>query len=145
MVLRVRDVMCKRVITATESTTVIAAVKMMKKNSIGSIIIVRGSAAIGIITSTDILERAVALEKNLKKESIKVIMSSPLITISPDASLKEAAELMAKNSIKKLAVVGADGELLGIITATDLIRNGTEFVNILINLSLPKPPSVMGG
>ena len=51
-------------------------------------------------------------------------MSTPLVTISPDASLREAAALMIKNRVKRLPVI-SDGKLVGIITDTDLVSGSS--------------------
>lgn len=145
MALAVKDVMVAKVHTAEKNLTLLEAVKRMKKLSIGSLVVVQENEAVGIITRTDIVNKAVVTEKNLKKTTIAEIMSSPLITIKPEASLREAAETMAEYKIKKLVVINSEGALVGIVTATDLIMYGPEFVNVLVNLTLPKPEKTMGG
>ena len=51
-------------------------------------------------------------------------MNTPLVTISPDASLREAATLMIKNKVKRLPVI-SDEKLVGIITDTDLVSGSS--------------------
>lgn len=52
---------------------------------------------------------------------VQDIMTSPVITVSPQASIREVAELMRVNSISGLPVVTAEGKLVGIVTEIDLI------------------------
>jgi CBS domain-containing protein len=50
------------------------------------------------------------------------LMSSPAVTVAPDATIVTAAQLMDRHRIKQLVVVGADGILAGIVTPRDLLR-----------------------
>jgi len=52
---------------------------------------------------------------------VQDIMTSPVITVTPDASIREVAELMRVHSISGLPVVTAEGKLVGIVTEIDLI------------------------
>lgn len=53
---------------------------------------------------------------------VSEVMSTPLITVTPDKNVKEAASLMAENGIGSLVVVDEKGSLIGIVTVTDIIR-----------------------
>jgi len=55
-------------------------------------------------------------------QSVEKIMTRQLLTVTPEQPLLKAAELMLKNKIHSLPVVGADGGLLGVITESDLFR-----------------------
>jgi CBS domain-containing protein len=52
---------------------------------------------------------------------IDQIMTKKIITISPDASISDAAEMMDKHKIKRLPVVNGEGKLIGIVTRGDII------------------------
>lgn len=56
---------------------------------------------------------------------IKAVMSGPPTTISPDASIKEAARLMAEKKIGCLPVI-EEGRLIGLVTETDILREVAE-------------------
>ncbi|HIK00451.1 TPA: CBS domain-containing protein [archaeon] len=137
MMTTVADVMTRNVMGIEEKESIMDALKKMKKLRIGCLVVVDGKEAIGILTDADILFKVVSEEKNLSKITVGKIMSKPLITISPDASIDDAAKLMTMNRIKKLPVVGESGKLIGIITATDLIAHSPEFSDILLQM---KPP-----
>jgi len=95
--------------------------------------VVEGDRPVGIITERDILRRV--LEVTLAPEALKAkeIMSSPLVTISDNATVEEAARVMAERNIKKLPVV-QDGRLIGIVTTTDIVRNQPKYVDVLRDL-----------
>jgi len=115
--------MKKNVATISEDKSAKDAAKIMNRRRIGSIVVFRKKNAVGIITERDILRRVVAAGRNPVKTKCKRIMSSLLLSIDADAEIEDAIEIMIKKKIKKL-VVTKDGDLAGIVTATDIIRSG---------------------
>lgn len=105
----------KKAIVVEENISLRNAAKIMSEKAIGSLIVVKGEKIAGIITERDILKNVDQLGSKLSK-----IMPKNVITISPKKSIDEAALLMAENKIKRLPVVD-NGEIVGIITATDII------------------------
>jgi signal-transduction protein with cAMP-binding, CBS, and nucleotidyltransferase domain len=75
----------------------------------------------GIITERDIVRRVVAESKDPKTTTAREIMSKPLITVGPEASVYDAALIMTKYKIRRLPIA-RDNTLLGIITSSDLAR-----------------------
>ncbi|HMK95332.1 MAG TPA: CBS domain-containing protein [Candidatus Limnocylindrales bacterium] len=121
VMLKTANVMIKKVITVEEKTSVQEAANIMNQFEIGSVITTRRGKPIGIITERDLLKLIVAEGRNPKKTTAKEIMSSPLVVISPDTDLEDAACLMFEKKIKKLAVT--DGKhLVGLISLTDIAR-----------------------
>ena len=129
----VRDVMTKAVKTARTDDTVIEAVQKMNKFGIGSIVVMEGEKAVGIVTGTDVLRRIVEPCTDPTLVKVREIMSSPLVSVSPEASIEEAAKLMANKKIKKLPVI-EKGKLTGIVTSMDLMRAGPELISLLEEL-----------
>jgi CBS domain-containing protein len=119
--LKTANVMVKKVITIDEKTSVKEAANIMNQLEIGSVIITRKGKPLGIITERDILKRIVYEGRNAKKTTVKEIMSSPLVVISPDTDLEEAACLMFEKKIKKLPVT-EQNRLVGLISLTDIAR-----------------------
>lgn len=100
------------------------AVKMKELN-VGAIPIVDKDKLVGMITDRDIVVRGVA-EKHPGSTKVEDIMSDKLITISADATTKEAANLMAEHQIRRLPVVEGD-KLIGIVSLGDFaIRKMTD-------------------
>lgn len=97
--------------------------KLMIKNKVGSVVLVDTDMhPVGIVTERDLLKKVAASNKPAKGITAKSIMSSPVITIKAYDSIETAAAVMAKNKIKRLAVVEEDGSLAGVISATDIAR-----------------------
>jgi CBS domain-containing protein len=116
----VKDLMTKNVITIDLKKSVFDAAVLMSEKLIGCLVIVDGEEPVGIVTERDFVRRVVA--KNLPLETtVSEIMSQPLITIDPDASLREAARLMLNNKVRRLPVV-KENKLVGIIVIADFAR-----------------------
>ncbi len=119
--LKTVNVMVEKVITVDEKASVKEAADIMNQFEIGSVITTRKGKPIGIITERDLLKRIVSEGRNAKKARVKEIMSSPLVVISPDTDLEEAARLMFEMKIKKLPVT-EQNRLVGLVSLTDIAR-----------------------
>ena len=120
--MKVVDAMRKEIVTVNEETSAAEASKNMREKGEGCAIILRKGTPLGIVTERDITWKVAA--NGLDPESVKVseIMSAPLVTIDPDASLIEAAKIMEEHKIRRLAVA-KKGILYGVLTAIDIARN----------------------
>jgi CBS domain-containing protein len=117
----VSEVMNKGVRTCRKDDTVRQAAQEMNKWRIGSLIVVDGPGkVIGIITERDILTDVVAKGLRSDDVDVKEVMTEDVIEVEATATLEDAAEIMTLKKIKKLPVV-KKGQLVGIVTATDLI------------------------
>ena len=125
-------IMVRDVITISPESTLHEAAKLMGEKHIGSLIVVKYDTPVGIITERDLLrevvKREIDLEKDwlvggtsIKDEKVEEIMSYPLISISLTSTVKQASQMMIEKKIRRLAV-GEAGKMVGIITASDLIR-----------------------
>jgi CBS domain-containing protein len=115
----VKEVMKKNIVTTSSDRTVYEAARAMTKNDIGSLIVVN-DALEGIITERDVLNKVVSGDRDPKQTKVRDVMTSKVISISPDKDMEEACDLMAKHRIKRLPVVFGD-EVVGIITSTDVV------------------------
>jgi CBS domain-containing protein len=119
MMSTVRDIMSKDVVTINPVQDMAWAARIMGSMHIGSLVVF-DEKPVGIVTERDLLSDIIALGRDPKRVLVRSVMSSPLITIRPDASIKEAAKLMIRRR-GRLVVMG-DSELAGIITASDLVK-----------------------
>jgi len=116
----VKDVMNKAVISVDSKMNVNEAAKMMEDAKVGAIIIMENNSPVGIITDRDFAVKIVAHAYPITTP-VKQIMSSPLITVNPDESIWMVSDLMRTRGVRKLPVIDND-EVIGIITATDLVK-----------------------
>ena len=127
----VRDVMSSPVITMDEDSTSNEAAATMDKNDLGCVIVTnKAGKSIGIITERDLVIRVLA--KNLKPDAVKAkeIMTTPLVTIEPDATISDAARRMNRLDIRRLGVI-YKGNLVGIVTGKDILGVMPELIEIM--------------
>ena len=118
----VREAMSSPVIMVGENDSAADAAGVMKKHRIGAIIVHGGeSQPVGIVTERDLVYRVIAEGRSPSETRVKDVMSSPLMTVDPEASLEEAMEMMNENNVRRLGVVYR-GSLEGVISDKDIIR-----------------------
>ncbi len=126
----VQDWMTPNPITATPDTPIVEAHKLMVEHKIRRLPVVENGELVGIVTLGDIRgaepSEATSLsiwELNYLISRIKVreVMKSPVVTVSPETPIREAARLMLENKIAGLPVMDGD-RLVGIITESDIFR-----------------------
>jgi CBS domain-containing protein len=123
----VSRVMIASVKTIQENDIIQKASKIMIQNNIGSVIVVAAQSVnaqtpVGIITGTDIV-RHLAEEPISFSAPVNQLMSKPVVTIHPNASLQDALQTMQARDIRRLLVMSDDGNhMAGIITDKDIFR-----------------------
>ena len=120
-----REVMTNPTSIGIEATVAEAA-KAMCRAEVGSVIILQNNKPIGIVTEEDIACKVVA--KDLKPSTVHVnkIMSTPLITVSADKTVGDAATMMVKNKVRRLPVIDAKNKVIGMVTVRDLLAVSNE-------------------
>lgn len=115
---KLRDIMTTDVRFCIAEDNVFEAASKMAMLNVGFIPIVSNGQLIGVLTDRDIVLRGVA-EKRPNSTPVTEIMTTDVITATPDMSTEEAAELMAKHQIRRLPVVEGT-KLVGIVALGDL-------------------------
>ncbi|WP_299212394.1 CBS domain-containing protein [uncultured Dokdonia sp.] len=127
----VSSIMTKNVVTLNTKDTLEIAEKLFKENNIRHIPVVSGSHIIGMLSYTDLLRISFADavfddEQEVDTTvynmfSIEQVMAKNLVSVNSDTTIKEVAEILSKKEFHALPVVD-EGELMGIVTTTDLIN-----------------------
>ena len=127
----VRDVMSNPVVTMDEDESSNKAAANMDMHDLGAVIVTnKAGKSIGIITERDLVIRVIA--KNLKPDTVKAkeIMTTPLVTIEPEATISDAARRMTRLDIRRLGVI-YKGNLAGIISSKDILGVMPELIEIM--------------
>ena len=129
---KAEQIMKRKIISLGRKDTVSAAVELMIKNHISCVLIIEDDKPVGIITERDIT-KSIA-EKNILN-NVEVIMNSPVFTADKDINLYDATKLMEKNKLKSLVIVDSEGNVIGIVTKSDIIKNlRADYVELLKNM-----------
>ena len=114
------QIMSKNVLSVDKLTSLQEAAQKMSQLKIGCVIVTKNKKPIGIVTERDFVTKVAAEGRPLFTE-IYEIMSSPLISLDPEDTIWEAAEIMKEKSIHKLPVK-EDEKIVGIVTTTDIVK-----------------------
>jgi CBS domain-containing protein len=117
----VEEIMTPRVFTITPEESMDKAARIMGSKHIGSLIVKKYETPVGIVTERDLLTKVFAKSKEPSEETVENNMSYPLTTICYTAKIKEAAQTMILKK-SRLGVFDC-GQMMGIVTASDLIRS----------------------
>jgi len=139
--MQVRDVMTTaNVISISKYESVVNVANILaEKNISGLPVVDKENKVLGIITQADILSMVGVGREHTFKDLLKYmlgeplherrvgdhvgdIMTSPALTIRPDASIAEAVRIMDEKRIRRLTVVDEKGELIGILTRADILK-----------------------
>jgi CBS domain-containing protein len=127
----VKDVMSSPVVTLDEDAPSNKVANLMDENELGCVIVTnKAGKPVGIITERDLVIRVLA--KNLVPSAVKAkeIMTSPLVTIEPEATISEAARRMSRLNVRRLGVV-YKGNLVGLVSSKDILGVMPELIEII--------------
>jgi CBS domain-containing protein len=100
----------------------IDAMTLMGQQRIAAVLVVSAGRPVGIVSAKD-YGRRVALEKRDPQDTkVSAIMTSPVVTVSPEATVSEAMAIMAGRRIRHLPVMDRD-QIAGIVSIGDLARS----------------------
>ena len=116
---RVKDVVRKGTVTVDINSRAADIAKTMIENEVAAVLVTHGGKAVAIVTERDLVRKVLPSNNDA---TAGACISAPLISIDPDALLREAAKTMFSNKLRRLAVI-KDGKLQGIITASDIARH----------------------
>ena len=118
----VRDWMKSPIIVVDPDSSVSHALTLMRRRGIHSLVVDLHAEGhgYGILTSTDIRDKIIAPDRNPAETQVREIMNAPVITAHPDWTLMQCSQTMQTHNFHHLPVADDDGNLVGMISATDL-------------------------
>ena len=121
--MKVRDAMAKTITSARPDSTVQEVAEIMKREDSGFVPVVEGEdRLVGVVTDRDIVIRCLAeRHSNPLQEAIDHIMTKDVRTIDAERDLSEAADLMSRDEIRRLAVTEGD-RLVGVLSHGNLVQ-----------------------
>lgn len=138
----VRDLMSNDVDMVSPSSKVTDAARQMRDMNVGSMPVTDRQELVGIITDRDIAVRVTADGANPDEVMVKEVMSTDLVTVRPDQTAAEAAQLMSQHQVRRLPVV-EDGKLIGMLALGDLATDSSSSDEAAAALSDISSPSAL--
>jgi CBS domain-containing protein len=120
----IRDVLSEKG-TAVRSIgpdeTVYEAIRQMAEHGIGALLVVENGKPIGLLSERDYSRKVILRGLRSRETPVRAIMSSPLVTISPDASVQKGLEMMTEKYIRHIPVMDRTG-IVGMVSIGDLVK-----------------------
>jgi CBS domain-containing protein len=115
----VADLMREAVVTATPETPVYEVATQMRDESVGSVIVVRDDAPVGVVTDRDVAVRIAADRLDPDAMTAGDVMTEDPVTVAADAGVFELTARMCEEGVRRVPVIKGD-RLAGIVTLDDL-------------------------
>jgi CBS domain-containing protein len=100
---------------------VLVAIQIMADKHIGALPVTRDGELVGVVSERDYARKVILLSRSSAETPVWQIMSSPVVTVTPDDDVRQCMELMTDKRIRHLPVV-AEGRMVGMISIGDLVR-----------------------
>lgn len=121
MGLNVRDFMTPMIITADADTLVKEAAKLMAAEDIGSLIVTKADVLAGMVTRREVIGAQLLSEESYQALTVEDIMTTPVVTIGPEADLGQVIAVMNQTGKRRIPVIEGN-DIIGVVTSTDIIR-----------------------
>lgn len=131
--MQVQEVMSRDVVTIDIRGTLREVTRELLANDVGSVVVTVDDMPAGIVTEHDLAWAGYETDEPFSRITVEEVVSRPIKSIGPKATLHEAADIMQDENVRRLVVV--DGtELLGVVSMTDLVHQHGRFLSAARNL-----------
>ncbi len=120
--MKVGDVMTTGVVALSQDESVARAAREMESANVGVVLATKNGLLAGILVDRAIVTKVVAKGLNPETTKIREVMTPNPIVASPEMDLIEAAQIMGKNKFRRLPVVDEKGEILGVLSISDMAQ-----------------------
>ncbi len=120
--MKVSEIMTKNPITVQPSATAKDAAELMKKESLGTVLVAEGDRLEGLVTDRQIATKVVAEGKDPARTRVSEIMTKDPVSASPDMEVEDVTKIMGENKYRRVPVV-QDGKLMGIVSTADIAEH----------------------
>ena len=135
---KISDIMTRSVAVVQRDETIQAAAKRMQEMDIGSLPVVDGKAIVGMVTDRDITIRGVATGMIPQESTVADVMTEEVRWCRADDSVEQVLEQMGEEQVRRLAVLDAGNEIVGIVALGDLAtRQSADVDDTLREISTP--------
>ena len=128
---------CTRSVTiAFKGTSLSGAARLMRENHVGCLVVVEETAGVrivvGVLTDRDIVTAVVASDIDPATLCVGDVMSTDLVTAREEDSLIDLMRNMRRKGVRRIPVVGGQGELIGVVTLDDVLDILSQELGLLV-------------
>ncbi len=111
----------RRVFSIAPGAAVLDAIRMMAEREVGALLVMEGERLSGIVSERDYARKVILLGRSSADTPVRDIMSAPVITVQPEATVQECMQIMTERRVRHLPV--SDGaRVLGMVSIGDLVK-----------------------
>lgn len=116
----IADIMTPEVIGVAPDASVAEAAELMRDNNIGDVLVLDDGRVQGMVTDRDLAIRVLAEHRDPESTSVSDVCSTDVASVAPDSPVTDAVTLMRDRAIRRLPVIGPDGQAQGMVSIGDL-------------------------
>ncbi len=135
--MKVQEIMSTKVETIQPAATLRTTARKLNELNIGALPVVDDGALVGIITDRDISVYAIAIGRGAESTDVRQVMSKQVYTCYENQDLSEAAKIMEKHKIRRLAVMSRDNNITGFITVDDIAHVSHDLAGAVLEAATP--------
>lgn len=130
------EICTRHVSIALRATTLPGAARLMRENHVGCLVVVDEVAGkrilVGLLTDRDIVTAAIAADLDPATLRVEDVMTTDLVTAREDDSLIDLMYTMRRKGVRRIPVVGAQGDLVGLVTLDDVLDILAQELGLLV-------------
>ncbi len=107
--------------TIGSEASMFAAAVQMSERRIGSLLTIAAGELVGVVTESDLVRKGLASHQDAGKAHVSAVMSSPLLSIDVNRTIRDASQVMAEQGVRHLAV-SENGKIVGVLSIRDLMK-----------------------
>jgi CBS domain-containing protein len=130
--IKVCDAMTRKPIAVSMADSVKKCVELMKKNSVGSLVVKDNDKLHGMITYKSLVHNVILNELDVNKTKAKDILKTDYVTISPDIDIFDAIVKMKDLDKRQMPVVTKEGKLVGLLTLKDILKIEPQLFEMMV-------------
>ena len=108
--------------SVSTDTMVYDAITLMNEAKVGALLVMEGNKMVGIISERDYTRKVILETRSSHETTVREIMTSKVLTVTPDQSIEDCMKIMSENHIRHLPVA-ENGEPIGVLSVMDVVKN----------------------
>ena len=134
--MKVQEIMSTKVETISPTSSLRATARKLSNLNVGMLPVVDNDKLVGVITDRDVSVYAIAIGRDPQNTEVGKVMTKDVFTCSENQELSEAAEIMKTHSIRRLAVVNKNNDIVGVLTVDDLAHVEIELAGAVLEAAV---------